>query len=68
MTADVEEGLHRGALRAGADRLGAASAAEDERQGVDDNRLTGSRLAGQQVEARAEIEGGLADDRQVRDV
>ena len=41
--------------------------AEKQVDGVDDDRLAGARLAGEHVEARAESQFQLVDDRQVAD-
>ena len=50
---DVEEGLHDGALLAGADQLRLRARADDEQDRVDQDGLAGSGLAGQHVEAGA---------------
>ena len=68
----VGAGLERrgdlGALGAVAQRVGARAPAEREHDGVDDDGLAGSRLAGEGREAAVELELGRVDDREVADL
>ena len=57
--------LDDGALGPGAHHFGGGARAEQEAQAVDDDRLAGARLAGEQIEPRAELQAQLFDDRQV---
>ena len=64
----VEDGFDGGGLGAGPDRLGGLRPlAEQQRQGVDENRLPRPRLAGEHVQARPERDGQRLDDGEVTD-
>ncbi len=68
----VGAGLERrgdlGALGAVAQRVGARAPAEREHDGIDDDGLAGSRLAGERRQTTVELELGRVDDREVADL
>ena len=53
LAAALEDGLDGGGVLAGADEVARGAAAEQQSDGLDENRLAGAGLAGQDVEARA---------------
>src|SRR5581483_12377110 len=61
----VEDRGHGGAVGAMPHLVGRTSRAERQAQGVDDERLAAAGLAGEQVEARAETDASLGDEREV---
>ena len=52
---------------AGADEVARRAAAEQQADGLDQDRLAGAGLAGQDVEAGVELDLDRVDDREVRD-
>ncbi len=66
-------GAHEGAgdgerLGVGADEVGRRARAGEQRERVDDDRLAGARLAGQDVPARLELDARLGENGEVLDV
>ena len=59
---ELDAGLDLGRRRVGADDLGPAACAEDQLKGIHQDRLPGSRLAGDDVEARVELDFERFDD------
>jgi hypothetical protein len=64
---EVERALDRGPLGSGPHEVPARALAQQQRQGVDQQRLPGSRLPGQHVEPGCELEARIGDDRDVAD-
>ena len=62
-----EDGLHRAALRAGADQRLVRAFAEDELERADDDRLARAGLAGDRDEAGAERPFEFLDEREIAD-
>ncbi len=65
---DLEQTLDHGPLRALAYGVPRSARAEEERQRVDEDRLAGSRLSGQDVQTRPQIDLGGVDQRVFLDV
>ena len=68
---DLEQGLDLGLVGPRAEQLGPGPAAQDEREGVDQHRLSGPRLTGKYVESwrkfqREALDEGDVPDAQVR--
>ena len=61
----LEESFHHRRLRAGSDEVGLRTCADDQQEGIDDDGLARARLAGEDVEARAEGHRHLLDDGKV---
>src|SRR5690606_16920659 len=61
----LQGGLHQRGLAAAADHAHVGATAGQQLQGVDDDRLAGARLAGQDVQAGGELELEPVDDREV---
>ena len=56
---------HLPALGAGTDQRGIAAAAEGQRQSVEENRLAGAGLAGEDVEALAKFDADVGEDGEI---
>jgi len=65
---DVELRLNRCALLGGADHFRTGPAAQDEGQRVDEDRFSGARLSGEQVQTGSQLERQLANDREMFDM
>ena len=65
---EVDDRLHRGGLLPGSHQVGGRSSTEQEAHGLDENRLTGARFAGQHAQTRPEFELELVDDGKPVDV
>ena len=63
----LEDRLERGAVLARPDEVGRGAAAEEQADRLDEDRLAGAGFAGQDVEARAELDLDRFDDGQVSD-
>ena len=63
--AALEDRLDRGGVLAGADEVAGGAPAEQQADGLDEDRLAGAGLAGQDVEARVELDLDRVDDREV---
>lgn len=66
-TVEKEGGFDGGPAGAGGDDLAAAASAEDERESIDDERLTGAGFAGEDVQAGAGFEHQRAGDGEAGD-
>ena len=60
-----EDGLNRRGVFAGADEVGAGAAADEQVDGLDEHGLARAGFAGEDVEARFELDLESVDDRQV---
>ncbi len=61
----VEDRFDRGEILAGADEVLSSPAAEQQPDGLDENRLAGAGFARQDVERRFEFDGHRFDDRDI---
>src|SRR6266536_4830396 len=61
----VEDGLDRSGVRTGADEIGLGTTASDEQEGIDDDRLAGSRLAREHVEAGGERDARFLENGEI---
>ena len=63
-----EQRLHRRLLGTAADQIGAGAVAEQQAKGIDDDRLAGPGLAGQDVEAPGKLDLQLIDNGKIADL
>ena len=63
----LEDGFDGGRVLAGADEVARRAAAEEQADRLDEDRLARAGFAGQDVEARLELDLDGVDDREVRD-
>src|SRR5258708_33694766 len=63
----IEFGRQLGALGAGANHRAVAPAADQQLDGVDQDRLSGAGLAGEDAEAGAELQRDVLDDHEIPD-